>query len=87
MPAYYNSKTKVECPADRKQTILKRFKEKVKRDGRINSMDGVRVDFDDSWVIVRASGTENLMRIFAEAKSQRKADELLRKYKRIVDKL
>ena len=87
MPAYYNSKTKVECPADRKQTILKRFKEKVKKDGRMNTMDGVRIDFDDSWVIARASGTENLMRIFAEAKSQRKADELLRKYKRIVEKL
>jgi phosphomannomutase/phosphoglucomutase len=87
IPAYYNSKTKLECPADRKQAILKKFKEKVRGDGKINDMDGVRVDFDDSWVILRASGTENLMRIFAEAKSQKKADELLRKYKRIVDKL
>jgi phosphomannomutase/phosphoglucomutase len=87
IPVYYNSKTKLECPPEKKQAVLRKFREKVKGDGRINDMDGVRVDFDDSWVILRASGTENLMRIFAEAKSQKKADELLRKYKRIVDKL
>lgn len=87
MPAYYNSKARLECTTERKQLILKKFKEKVKRDGKINDMDGVRVDFDDSWVILRASGTENLMRIFAEARSQKKADEILRKYKRIVEKL
>lgn len=87
IPSYYNSKTKLECPPEKKQVILKKFREKVKGDGRINSMDGVRVDFDDSWIILRASGTENLMRIFAEAKSQKKADELLRKYKRIVESL
>jgi phosphomannomutase/phosphoglucomutase len=87
IPSYYNSKAKLECPADRKQAILKKFKEKVRGDGKINVMDGVRVDFDDSWVILRASGTENLMRIFAEARSQKKADELLRKYKRVVEKL
>lgn len=87
MPAYYNSKTKVECAADRKLAILKKFKEKVREDGRMNDLDGVRIDFDDSWMIVRASGTENLIRIFAEAKSQRKADEILRKYKRISEKL
>ncbi|NYZ79244.1 phosphoglucosamine mutase [Candidatus Micrarchaeota archaeon] len=87
MPAYYNSKARLECPPDRKQTVLKKFKEKVRGDGKINDMDGVRIDFDDSWVILRASGTENLMRIFAEARSQKKADEILRKYKRIVEKL
>ena len=87
MPGYYNSKTKVECPADRKLAILRKFKEKVRGDGRINDLDGVRIDFDDSWMIARASGTENLMRIFAEAKTQRKADEILRKYKRIIEKL
>jgi phosphomannomutase/phosphoglucomutase len=87
MPEYCNAKTKVECSAEKKPSILKKFKEKVKGEGKINDIDGVRVDFDDSWVIVRASGTENLMRIFAEAKSQKKADEILRKYKRIVESL
>jgi len=87
IPSYYNSKTKLECPADRKQAVLKKFKERVRGEGRINCMDGVRIDFDDSWVILRASGTENLMRIFAEARSQKKADELLRKYKRMVESL
>lgn len=87
MPQYYNAKAKVECPAEKKQRILREFKERVRGEGRINELDGVRVDFEDAWVIVRASGTENLIRIFAEAKSKRKADELLRKYKGIIEKL
>ncbi|MEM3690361.1 MAG: phosphoglucosamine mutase [Candidatus Micrarchaeia archaeon] len=86
MPEYYNAKTKIECPDEKKQKVLKEFKERVRGEGRVNTGDGVRVDFDDSWVIVRASGTENLIRIFAEAKSKRKADELLRKYKKIVER-
>ena len=87
IPEYYNAKAKLKCPAEKKLFILKKFKEKVRGDGRINDIDGVRVDFDDSWVIVRASGTENLMRIFSEAKSQKKAEEILRKYKRVVESL
>jgi len=86
MPEYYNAKAKVECQDEKKQKVLKEFKERVKGEGKVNDLDGVRVDFDDSWVIVRASGTENLIRIFAEARSKSKADELLKKYKKIVER-
>jgi len=45
-------------------------------DARITTTDGVRVD-DDGWFLVRASGTQPLVRITAEADSGERADELL----------
>lgn len=47
-------------------------------------IDGVRINSEDGWVIVRASGTENYTRIFAEAKTEQKAAGLLEKYKKII---
>lgn len=41
------------------------------------TMDGVHVAFDDGWFLIRASGTEPLVRLTAEAETERRADELL----------
>ncbi len=46
--------------------------------GKLLLIDGVRVDFEDGWAIVRASGTENAMRIFAEGKTQKRAEGLMK---------
>lgn len=45
--------------------------------GRLTDIDGIRVDFDDSWVLVRESGTEPLVRIYAEAPSEARAAALI----------
>ena len=43
----------------------------------INSIDGVRLTFkDDSWVLVRPSGTEDYVRITLESKNAKRADEI-----------
>ncbi|WP_049986026.1 phosphoglucosamine mutase [Halobellus rufus] len=43
----------------------------------IDSIDGLRVETDDGWFLVRPSGTEPLVRVTAEAREDRAADELL----------
>jgi phosphomannomutase len=45
----------------------------------INTLDGIRLDFGHSWMLVRASGTEPAIRIIAEAPSASEAQELLNK--------
>ncbi|MCX8197570.1 MAG: phosphoglucosamine mutase, partial [Candidatus Micrarchaeota archaeon] len=82
LPVYHNSKEKIEVAPEKKRLCLESAKKHAEGSGgKLCLIDGVRVDFDDSWVIVRASGTENAMRIFAEAKSRKKAEELVREYK------
>lgn len=53
----------------------------VKEFGRENLVgeDGVKFDFGDSWVQIRASNTEPIVRIIAEAKSRSESEELVEK--------
>ncbi|VVC02444.1 Phosphoglucomutase/phosphomannomutase [Candidatus Burarchaeum australiense] len=89
LPVYYNSKTKIPCAPERKQRAMHAvagFAKLAASKGKITTIDGIRVDFKDSWVIVRASGTENYLRIFAEAKTQEKAELLMKEYEAIAVK-
>jgi phosphoglucosamine mutase len=53
-----------------------RLREKAGARGKLEALDGIRVAFDDGWVLVRPSGTEPKIRITAEAKSEPRAREL-----------
>jgi len=59
-------------------------KAKVSKPSKIGTLDGLRLDFSDSWVLMRASGTEPLIRVIAESRSQAQTDELIRKGKELV---
>jgi phosphomannomutase/phosphoglucomutase len=87
LPQYFNSKTKLPFAPERKHKAVEAVAEKVKAkaSGKLTAIDGVRIDFpDNSWVIVRASGTENYIRIFAEAKTPDKAKALMLDYEKLV---
>ncbi|MEM6766255.1 MAG: phosphoglucosamine mutase, partial [Bacteroidota bacterium] len=43
---------------------------------KINDVDGVRVDFQNSWVHLRKSNTEPIIRVYSEAPTQEEADKL-----------
>ncbi|SFR36564.1 phosphoglucosamine mutase [Halogeometricum limi] len=51
----------------------------------VDTTDGVRVDTDSGWFLVRASGTEPLVRVTAEARDEREADELLEDVKILIE--
>lgn len=88
IPTYFNEKTKIECNDDGKRKIVQGMKEYAeKKKLTVVSVDGVRINFTDSWVIVRASGTENYVRVFAEAKTKEKAKKLMEEYKKIAEGL
>jgi phosphomannomutase/phosphoglucomutase len=88
LPAYFNAKTKVDSSNKSKTRILEGIREEFgKEGGKAITIDGVRLDFDDSWVIARPSGTENYFRVFSEAKTKGKAEEILAKYKKKVEEI
>lgn len=49
---------------------------------KVIKIDGIRINFKDSWVIVRPSGTEPLVRIFAESTDENKAKRLVEEYEK-----
>lgn len=87
LPSYCNAKEKVFCPEERKEHVLKKVRDTA-QGSRIETVDGVKIWYeDDSWILVRPSGTEPAFRLFAEAKSTERASQLISTYKRIVEDL
>ncbi|AXT55753.1 phosphoglucosamine mutase [Aquimarina sp. MMG015] len=75
-PSYFMSKNKVQLtPELNVDEILKGFHNKHVAE-EVSTVDGVKVDFSDSWVHLRKSNTEPIIRIYTEALSQKKADQL-----------
>lgn len=85
IPEYFNVKTKIDADENKKKEIVEKVLNHAKN-SKLDfvDIDGVRVNFKDSWVIVRASGTENYVRIFAEAKTKEDAQKLANEYEKIA---
>ena len=75
-PQYYMSKNKIELtPQIDVDAILIAMTEKYKSED-ITTIDGVKIDFAESWVHLRKSNTEPIIRIYTEAQTQDLADAL-----------
>lgn len=78
-PNYYISKNKIELTADiNVDKILEGIQKKYNRQP-INTIDGVKIEFDREWVHLRKSNTEPIIRIYAESQSQTTAQNLAEK--------
>ena len=67
-PSYPTRKEELECADEKKFAIIERLKQKLSKEyEQVNTMDGVRVDFPDGWVLIRASNTSPIIRLTAEA--------------------
>jgi phosphomannomutase len=78
-PSYFISKNKIELTRDiNVDKILDNIKKKYKNQP-INTVDGVRIEFEKEWVHLRKSNTEPIIRIYSESDSETKADNLARK--------
>ncbi len=75
LPKFYQIKDKIRVRGDRKSAVLK-FAKLLKSEGfTVDLTDGAKVIFDDGWVLVRASGTEPIIRIFSESRIEGKEKE------------
>ena len=79
IPAFHVTKTKVPLHGDEAPEYLRRLRRCFESCGaRITLLDGVHADFGESWINVRRSNTEPVLRLTAEAATPAAAEELLR---------
>lgn len=79
-PSYFMSKKKIELtPGLDVDGILKSMENRYKNE-QLTTIDGVKIDFSESWVHLRKSNTEPIIRIYTEAKTQKEADTLADKF-------
>lgn len=78
-PAYFMSKNKIELTPEINVDAILEEMQKHYANEKISTVDGVKIDLADSWVHLRKSNTEPIIRIYTEAPTQQAADELAEK--------
>ena len=83
VPRYFQSKTKLEVNPKKVDVVMRAVEKQAK--GEVERVDGIKLwASEHSWVLVRPSGTEPIVRVFAEAESQESADQLVKKFAKVV---
>lgn len=83
LPQFYIVKDKINLDAIEKDVVLEKAKF-VFTDAEVNTIDGVKFTWEDSWIHLRSSNTEPIMRIYAEGSSIRIAQGLVDKIKKTI---
>lgn len=79
-PVYFMAKEKIELSISiNPDQILKKLGEKY-TDEQCTTIDGLKIDFEGSWVHMRKSNTEPIIRIYTEAKTEALAQDLAQKF-------
>lgn len=79
-PAYFASKNKIELtPQIDVDALLVEIKNRYSNE-QVTDIDGVKIDFAETWVHLRKSNTEPIVRIYTEAGTQAQADALAEKF-------
>lgn len=75
-PDYFISKNKIELGKNIDvRSIFEKIKAKYQKN-RVNTEDGLKIEFDEDWVHLRTSNTEPIIRIYAESDFESKADNI-----------
>jgi len=85
LPNFFMAKEKRKCPDEKKNDVMKKIRQRL--GNRVTStIDGIRVDIKNrGWFLVRPSGTEPLIRIYVEGRTENDLKQLLDEFKPLFD--
>jgi len=76
---FYISEWSFDVPDRIKFKIIEKMKEDFQKSGRkISDLDGIKVFFDDGWIVLRPSNTAPQIKAYVEAKTKERFNELLK---------
>jgi phosphomannomutase/phosphoglucomutase len=90
IPKYEVYKTKMPCPNDKKEIVMKTLAKQTKDDSsviKVDETDGVKLYLKDGWVLMRPSGTEPIFRVYSESKDKKRSEEIANKYKELTEQI
>jgi len=88
IPEYPTMRAKVSCPDEGKTGAMESILKVGAEFGEVTdimTVDGVRLQLVDGWVLIRPSGTEPIIRITVEARDEKRAEELLETGRKFVE--
>lgn len=85
LPPSFTTKDKIACSSDKVENLISTLKEEFPNS---DTTDGIKISIDPkNWVMIRPSGTEPIVRVYAESESQEKLDTLLSEYLQKVNSI
>jgi len=94
LPKLYSQKVKIPCNNQMKTNIMKSLEnlsieqlQKLGEQPSKNTIDGLRIEFNDSWILIRPSGTEPVIRIIVESDTISRASVLINSAQDIVQRI
>ncbi|MFW5898301.1 MAG: phosphoglucosamine mutase [Candidatus Saliniplasma sp.] len=83
LPSYALDKRGVSCPDEMKDELMKQLKKRFEKED-FDDTDGLKIYYENGWVLIRPSGTEPKYRVYSQAKEKDTAEALGRKHQKIV---
>jgi len=86
IPNYPFDEITFECSDNLKFKFVEKLAEKFKQEyENVTTFDGVRIDFGNSWILIRAANTSPKVRLYLESTDQEKFNELKEKFTKIIE--
>lgn len=90
LPEYPTAREKVACPNERKARTMEKLEARLKKEFpdvvRTLTIDGIRLELKDGWVLIRPSGTEPYIRVTAEGRTPERVMEIAEKAVKVLKK-
>ncbi len=86
LPEYYQKKSSIHVEKKKIQYVMKNLKNEIKGKNFIH-IDGIKIIEGQSWILIRPSGTEPLIRIYAESKDRKDLESIYNEYQKKIKSL
>ena len=83
--SYPMLREKFKCEKKDKYKAIREIVKSVKITGTRSEFDGLRIDEEDGWLLIRASGTEPIIRLTMEYKDKKKLEERAKELRKLIE--
>lgn len=86
LPEYHNMKGTIRVEKNKIGNVMEKILDYA-RGKRIVDIDGIKIIEGESWVLIRPSGTEPLLRIYSEARDRSTAEKIFNEYRELIESI
>jgi phosphoglucosamine mutase len=88
LPTRFFERIEIDCSDETKFEVMNKIKEKaIENYENMNTIDGVKISFSDSWALIRASNTSPKLRLSIEAKDQRRLEGVKKEMMTLINSI